>query len=100
MAALYRKHKDDGLEIIGICMDEVSADGEQASEDLGMSWPQVIDGKGPYTEAALRYAVDVPPRMVLIGRNGEVAALHVYPFDEASTVETEAAIIAALQARE
>jgi len=98
LAKLYAKYRDRGFEIVGICMDERKDEAQHAIEELGMSWPQIFDGQGPQTEAALRYSVDIPPRMLLIGRDGKVAAMHRYPFDEESVGELAKSIEAALEA--
>ena len=81
-------------------LDRSRADFDRAVEELEISWPQVWDGMGEQTEAALRYAVDGPPRTLLIGKDGRIAALHLYPVDEHGVNEVEVAIRAALEANE
>lgn len=98
IAKLYAKYKGQGFEILGIAFDERREDVAHGMKELGIDWRQVWDGKGPMTEAALRYSVDIPPRMMLIGRDGKIAALHLYPVDSRGVKETEQAIVAALEA--
>lgn len=98
LAKLYAKYRERGFEIVGVAMDERREDVQQSMKDLGMSWPQIWDGQGPLTDAALRYSVDIPPRMLVIGRDGKIAALHRYPFDEESLAELADTIDTALKA--
>jgi len=100
LAKLHAKYNARGFEILGVAFDEKREDVKRGMAELGISWRQIWDGKGPMTDAGLRYSVDMPPRMLLIGRDGKVAALNLYPIDEHGVSETEQAIIKALDAGE
>ena len=97
IAKMYAKYQSAGFEIIGIAMDDKREDAERAIAEFGMKWPHVWDGKGPQTEIAQRFSVDMPPRMMLIGRDGKVAALNVLPLDERGATDTAKLIEAALE---
>ena len=95
-AALHADYADRGLVMIGISMDEKVEDARRAIAQDGRDWLQVCDGRGMQADAALRWSVDLPPRMVLIGRDGKIAAMQLFPFSEEGLAETRGAIEAAL----
>ena len=45
----------------------------------------------------MRYAIDMPPRMVLIGRDGKIASLELFPYDKRGLEETRRIIAAELE---
>lgn len=100
LAAMRKEYGERGLEILGVSMDANRADFDHALRELDITWPQVWDGKGDKTELALRYFVDGPPRTLLIGRDGKIAGLYLYPVDKGGVTETRSAIEAALDAEQ
>ncbi|MEM7198930.1 MAG: TlpA disulfide reductase family protein [Planctomycetota bacterium] len=93
---LYTEHHERGLEVISIAMDpDVDAVRRLVAEQK-MEWPVICDGDGPMSEPALRWAVDGPPRMVLIGRDGKIAELRLFPYDPTGLERARAAIDTAL----
>ena len=99
LAALHRKYRDRGFSMVGISFDQDPALVKQVAAAHQAIWPQVCDAKGRQTDAALRYNIDGPPRLILIGRDGKIAALSLYPFDAASAADIDKAVEAALAKR-
>jgi len=85
----YDEFKDQGLEIIGISLDEDRAAMDRAIERMGMPWPQFFDGKGWNNEIAEANGVTAIPHMILIGRDGKVVAI---PEEESVLEEIKAAL--------
>lgn len=83
MIALLDKYQDRGLAMLSVSIDDERGDLEAAVAAYEIPWPQLFDGKGWQTEQALRYSVEQVPHMLLIGRNGKIAALRLFPFDAA-----------------
>ncbi len=83
MIALLENYQDRGLAMLSVSIDENREDLEAAVAAHKIPWPQLFDGKGWQTEQALRYSVEQVPHMLLIGRNGKIAALRLFPFDAA-----------------
>lgn len=86
---LHGKYGDKGLQIIGICLDDVRPAFTAFVQRKKLAWPQVFDGRGPMTPAALRYSVDAPPNLMLIDRQGLIAGHHLLPLgaDEQRRIE-------------
>ncbi len=100
MPDLMRLHGDfheKGLEIVGIAMDEDVSRAKEVIDQHKLAWRQVCDGKGPLSEAPMRYAIDMPPRMVLIGRDGKIASLELFPYDKRGLEQARRTIAAALE---
>ena len=83
MIALRAKYQDRGLAMLSISIDEQREELEAAVAANTIPWPQLFDGKSWQGENALRYSVEQVPHMLLIGRNGKIAALRLFPFDAA-----------------
>ena len=71
--ATYKKHHDQGFEIIGVSLDE---DRDKLDTFLkqqdGMTWPQYFDGQGWQNKLAVKYGVEAIPFAVLIGPDGKI----------------------------
>lgn len=83
LAGLYAKHHESGFDILSISLDEDCRQFEQLRKDNKHTWRACCDGKGWETEAALRYNVEAIPHLLLIGRDGKLAAMNLFPGDEA-----------------
>jgi peroxiredoxin len=73
----YEKFHDQGLEILGISLDQPNAGEKVASftREKNMPWRQVYDGKYWSAEVANLYGVDSIPRAYLVdGDTGEIVA--------------------------
>jgi peroxiredoxin len=72
LGELQKKHPD--LAIIGISLDRDPAEIDKAIKELNIGFPVIGDGKGPETDAALRWFVEGPVVHVL-DKSGKVAGL-------------------------
>lgn len=83
MIALRKKYLARGLAMLSVSIDDRREDLEAAVTAHKIPWPQLFDGKGWQSEYALRYSVEQVPHMLLIGRDGKIAAMRLFPFDAA-----------------
>lgn len=76
LVSAYEKYKDQGFEIIGISLDEskkMSADRiRKWTEEQGMTWPIVFEGRGWETPSAQACGVKAIPFPILVGRDGKI----------------------------
>jgi thiol-disulfide isomerase/thioredoxin len=94
---LQRKYGERGFALLSISVDTDEAALREVIQADRMDWRHVHDGKGWDTEAALRYGVESVPHMLLLGRDGKVAAMHLFASDPQGQRDLENAIKAALQ---
>lgn len=92
LEALYEEHRDDGLEIVGVNIDETPMLLKEFLEKTPLPWTQIQnlggDGEEPHPNAA-RYGVNAIPFLVLVGRDGKVAAINVNPDRAGELIEAE-----------
>jgi arsenite methyltransferase len=69
---LYAKHKDQGLAIIGVSLDEEAKAFQEAVSKHELAWPQVRDGKDG--QIARLFNVHGTPAYYLLNREGKIAA--------------------------
>ncbi len=71
--ATYKKHHGEGLEIIGVSLDDDRGklDAFLKQQD-GMTWQQYFDGQGWGNKLAAKYGVHSIPFALLIGRDGKI----------------------------
>jgi cytochrome c biogenesis protein CcmG/thiol:disulfide interchange protein DsbE len=67
--AIYRARRDDGLQVIGVSLDEHEADATAAIQRLGASFPIVFD---PRMHVGHRYSVGAIPLSFVLDRHGIV----------------------------
>ena len=71
--ATYKKHHQEGFEIIGVSLD---SEREKLNAFLkktdGMTWPQYFDGEGWSNKLAQKYGVESIPFAVLVGPDGKI----------------------------
>lgn len=79
LMSLYRKYRADGLEIVGISIDEDCAAAAQYVQGEGLPWRQVCDGLGFGSPPAAAFGVTMLPFLVLVNRDGHVAAVDPPP---------------------
>lgn len=89
--ASYTKHHAEGLEVIGVSLDENREALIKFLADEAIPWPQLFDGKGWKSAIARQFQIKSIPATYLIGRDGNVIARNLR--GEA----LEAAIIEALK---
>lgn len=74
LVGLYDKYKDDGLQIIGVSLDNDQRSWQNAVETMGMKWVQVSDLKGWENAAAQLYQVEAIPHTVILDSEGHIMA--------------------------
>lgn len=76
LVSLYEEYEDQGFEIIGISLDDskkMSTDRiRKWTEEQGMTWPIVFEGKGWDTASARACGVTAIPFPILVGRDGKI----------------------------
>ncbi len=87
LTKLGATHKEQGLEILGISLDGDRQALDQAIALDGCTWPQIYDGRMWQSELALRYIVEALPYLMVIGRDGAIAAMNIYAEDPESIRE-------------
>jgi thiol-disulfide isomerase/thioredoxin len=70
----YRKHHDEGFEIVGISLDSDREKLNAFIKERGMTWPQYFDGQGWQTKLAQEYGVNSIPATFLLDAEGKVIA--------------------------
>jgi len=75
--AALEAHEDEGLAVVGIVYRDRSEAARAFAEQLGASWPQVMD---PGEAVAQAYGVYGPPESWLIGSDGRVVSRQIGPY--------------------
>jgi cytochrome c-type biogenesis protein len=69
MDALYRRFKDQGLEIVAVSVRENQRDVAAFMDEMNLSFPAALDGRG---DIAAIYGIEAFPTSYLIDRNGGI----------------------------
>ncbi|MBQ9645426.1 MAG: AhpC/TSA family protein [Prevotella sp.] len=72
MVSLYEKYREQGLQIIGISLDEKHESWVKAIKKHDMNWPQVSDLKGWGCTAAEALQVKAIPHIIVLDQNGTI----------------------------
>jgi hypothetical protein len=76
--ATHLKYKDQGLQVVGICLGDSVADARKYVTDYGYTWTHLYqaDDQGSLQASplALRFGVSAIPFKMLIGRDGALIA--------------------------
>ncbi len=72
MVEVHEKYKDQGLQIVGVSMDQSRAKLDATAKNLKFDWPQYFDGKVWKTKMAGEWGVNSIPRTFLISPEGKV----------------------------
>ena len=72
MVGLYNRYKDKGLGIIGISLDEDADAWKQATDQMGIVWPQMSDLKGWESQAAQMFNITAIPHTIVVDQNGKI----------------------------
>ena len=72
----YKACHRDGFEILSISFDTDRKKLLTVLEEKGMTWRHYFDGLGPDNMIGRLYGVDTLPRVILIGKDGLVAAMN------------------------
>ena len=70
----YNRYAAKGLEIVGISLDSDKRAWMQATEQMGITWPQLSDLKGWENEAAVLYGIHSIPATILFDPEGRIVA--------------------------
>jgi len=90
LAKLYEQTREQGVVVLGVNDDETPEKARDFLKEFGYEWPSLFDGKDKL--ARKQFKVDAIPTLVLIDREGVVAAYEV-----GMSEGSEAAIRAALR---
>ncbi|SDC64772.1 TlpA disulfide reductase family protein [Niabella drilacis] len=70
LADLYNRYKDKGFEIVSFSIDTDFEYWKEAAQKDRISWTNISDLKGFYSEEAAKYKIRAIPKSFLIDRNG------------------------------
>jgi peroxiredoxin len=73
LKALHDKYSKQAV-ILGISVDVSLDRANRAIKDKGMTWPQLVDGKGFDGAAAKAYRIQGTPELYVIDRQGRIFA--------------------------
>ena len=85
-----RRHRDDGLAIVGIVYQDRSEAARTFMARNGATWPAAMD---PGERVAAGHGILGPPETFFIGRDGTIVARQIGQLSEGSLEEQLAAII-------
>lgn len=72
--AAYKKHHDEGFEVVGISLDKDREKLTSFMKEKGMTWKQYFDGQQWQTKLAQDYGINSIPATYLLDRKGKVIA--------------------------
>jgi len=75
LKASYKKYRAQGFEIVGVSFDMKRAELEAFVKKHGVRWPQIFHDKNWKQPINLEYKVRAIPMTILIGRDGNIAAI-------------------------
>lgn len=74
MVELYQQYKDKELGILGVSLDNKREAWQEATRQLGITWPQMSDLKGWDNAAAATFNVRSIPFTVVVDQQGKILA--------------------------
>ncbi len=74
MLELFNSHKDNGLGIIGVSLDQDKDDWQTATQKLGITWPQMSDLKGWDNAIAKHFNITSIPHTIVVNQQGKILA--------------------------
>ena len=74
LKALYEKYKSQGLDIVGISVDNNHKAWAKAINDLNLPWHHISDLKGGGSDVLARYGINGIPHLMLLDRDGIIIA--------------------------
>jgi len=72
MKAIYARHRPQGLEIVGISLDESRSKAKGFVTEHGLNWVHAFSGKGWADPTTRQYDIRAIPSIWVIGRDGKV----------------------------
>ena len=90
MVDAYERHRDDGLEILGVLHDDDPAAARAFADDHGATWPILDDAQ----DVAWRDYLGIgPPQSYFVDANGVIQAFSLGPFTSSGLAAQLATII-------
>jgi thiol-disulfide isomerase/thioredoxin len=83
---LYRRHKQDGFEVVGVNLDSPGAPIQQYIQNFRVEWPHLHEEGGLESRPAVDYGVISLPTMFVVDKNGTVVNAAATIDDLKSTV--------------
>ena len=85
--ALFKRHADEGLIVLGVNVDEQRANADRFLKAMPVAFDVVFDVGGKAPEA---YGVKAMPSSYVVGRDGRVRAVHLgFKPSDAAGIEAE-----------
>src|SRR5690606_32166967 len=83
LRALYEKHKDKGLEVIGVSLDANEAQGGKAAltkflADNKLPWPIYYQGGGFEGAFSQKWSIMAIPQIFLIDKEGKLSSVDAH----------------------
>src|SRR5579883_3452156 len=72
VAGLYKKYSANGLEIVGVSLDNKSGDLADYLKTQPMAWPILADFQGWDAKLATQFGIDSIPESILVDQNGNI----------------------------
>ena len=95
--AAYDKYHGEGLEVVGVSFDSSREQLDAFLSSHPHPWPQIFFGeeasRGWTNPLGKRYGIDFIPCLVLVDREGRVAATELYSSDIEPAVAERSAIL-------
>lgn len=83
---LHKKYHEQGFEVVGVSLDDNKKELDEFVQKHEMSWPQIIfdepEKMAWKNPLAAKFAVNAIPRMILVGRDGNVVSAEIYGEEE------------------
>ncbi len=76
LQAAYAKYHAQGLEVVGISLDEDKTALTSFLKERKLTWPQVFDGGGWQSAVPEIYGVQAIPFLLVVGKDGRIAAVN------------------------
>ncbi len=73
---VYEEHHHNGLEVIGVSLDENEKELSEYIEEHEIPWHHIFDGKGWKSELAQFFSIYIVPSQWLIDRDGTILSVH------------------------
>ena len=72
MSAHYEKHRNNGLQVVGVSLDDTVDACKALVDELGIKWVQLCNPSGGSAEVAAAYGITELPVAVLINNRGTI----------------------------
>ncbi|MCA9054997.1 MAG: redoxin domain-containing protein, partial [Planctomycetaceae bacterium] len=74
---LYRQHRGDGFEVIGVNLDSPGAPIQKYIQDYKVPWPHIAEEGGLESRPAREFGIITLPTMFLVDRQGRVISSNI-----------------------